>query len=350
MTSTPLPTDTPPSVTHAMIAAALAALRHMLLAGHVEIRDLWNDFGSGPGAITGRVVAVSVSGHPAARDALLAGMTEREPAYEWEGSHDRYRDWRGYLLMMPVLVSERIERVMPDAAAELPESVDRAMCFGVPEGHSSTCPRPAPHGPHPHDEPAPVPVPDGSELVDRAIALVVDAAQADPDCTCWATSPNGCPVHYVQDADPRPLLELVLDERFGPARGPVAPIEVIGGPGESVEQLAGRFDTSGLIVVPGNQPADGGTVEEAWSRYAKARAFHEFGARRFPTIEDARDAVKYWAGYDMLFPADREAVAAALVDPGLIPMPAVQVGTDRRRFPGLLPRRRNRKDDAEVAV
>lgn len=352
MTSTPMPTDTPQSVTHAMIIAALAALRHMMISGHVEIRDLWHDFGSGPGGITGRAVAVSTTGNPAARDALLCGMTDVEPPYEWQGSHNRYRDWRGYLLLMPVLVSERIDRVMPDTAAELPEQVDRPMCFGVPEGYRSTCLRPAPHGPHPFDEPEPVPVPEGSALVDRAIAAVVDAAQADPECTCWATSPNGCPEHYIRDADPRPLLELVLDERFGAARGPVAPIEIVGEPGQSVEQLAERFATvQGLIVVPGREPADDGSIESAWSRYARARAFHHFGTRRFPTIAAAQDAVKYWGGFDMLTPDDREIVAVHLVDPAHIDEPRVQTGTSRRRFAILAPMRRRRPGDAsEVAV
>lgn len=354
-----------------MIAAALAALRHLLIGGHVEIRDLWHDFGTGPGGVSGRVVAVNVSNNPAAMTALLDGMTDIEGPNEWKGSHHSYRDYRGFLLMMPVLVTELIDRVVPDTAAELPEQdVTRPLCFGVPEGYPTNCPRPAPHGPHPVDEPYAPPLPDGHAMMDRAIALVREhAPEVDPD-----------PRHpgYIADADPRPLLELVLDERFGPARGPVAPIEIVGEPGQSVEQLMQRFGTvNGLVVVPGNEPVDDdGSVEAAWSRYARARAAHYFGDRRFPTMADARDALRYWPGFDMMTPDDRELVAASLVDPsmpdpsrlladgpcvtdgsecpnhfGIVHPPSMEIGTDRRRFLVLPSKRRRRRGDAsEVAV
>jgi hypothetical protein len=281
----------------------------MLILERIAIRDLWTDTGSGPGVTTaGRVVEVTVTGQPAARDALIAGMTEIEGPTEWQGNHYAYRDWRGYVLTMPVLVTERVNLAMPDAIGELVEQVDQPMCYGVPEGYRSNCRRPAPHGPHPIESP-------------------------------------GAPA-----ADIRPVLELVLDERFGKARGPVAPIEVIGQPDQSVEELTARFaNVAGVVIVPG-EPVDDGSVDAAWSRYARRRAQHYFGAKRFSTIGDARDAVRYWPGWDVLTPDDREAVAASLVEPARLPMPAVEHGTDRRRFLLLPSKRRRRASDAnEVA-
>lgn len=321
MTSTP--TDTRTSVTHAMLIAALTALRHMMISGHVEIRDLWNDFGSGPGAVAGRAVAVDTAGHPAAREALLAGMTEVVGPYEWKGSHNSYRDWRGYLMLMPILVTERIDRPDPAPAAAF-------ACADHPDFVPDSLFHLRQHIEEEHAE---------------------EIAEADTWGPALADSLAGIAPPYIADADPRPLLDLVLDERFGPARGPVAPIEIIGEPGQSVENLAARFgNIQGLVVIPGD-PVDDGSVEAAYSRYARARALHWFGDKHYPTIIDAREAVKYWAGCDMLTDRDRELVATALVDPTLIPEPPrIETGTDRRRFlllPGL--RRRRAADASEVA-
>lgn len=312
MTSTT--TDVPQSVTHGAIAAALAALRDLLLGGRVIIADRWADTGSGPGVRTGRVLAIEVA-EPAQLDAILHGLTQLEGPVFWQGHHHAYRDWTGQLLTMPVVVTQRDDRTLPDATGELVEQVERPVCYGAPDGFEADCRRPGPHALHPLDEPPAAEPPAAEPPADVP-------EPADPDaCSCWATSPNGCPVHYIRDADPAPLRELVFQERYGQAPP----------------------------VVRGQDRAAHEVLEASYSRYAIARAVCEFGRRRFPTIEDARDAVRYWAGYDMLTAADREAVAEQLVDPRLIPAP-VQAGTDRRKFV-LLPqlRRRRPADASEVA-
>jgi hypothetical protein len=133
---------------------------------------------------------------------------------------------------------------------------------------------------------------------------------------------------YITGADVRPLLELALDERFGPARGPVAPIEVVGQPGQSPDELVERFaGVQGIVIVPGQSQDD--SLEAVWSRYARARALHAFGSKRYPTLEDARKAITYWPGFDMLLPGDLEILAGALLSPPRTPEPAPVRGIRR---------------------
>lgn len=337
-------TSSPTSVTHGMIAAALAALRALLIAGHVTLRDLWTDTGSGPGGVAGRVVEVSIMNDPAALDALLSGMTQIEGPTEWTGTHYTYADYRGLLLTMPLLVTVRDDRTVPPPAPEV------SLCYGLStlNGHVfgtlGACPECNPanltaeeslggSGYSCADHPDFVP---GSlaamrHHVETLHVEPVDQLHADPE----PDDPGFLVRPYITGADVRPLLDLALDERFGPARGPVAPIEVVGQPGQSVDELVERFaGVQGIVIVPGREPSDDGSVEAAWSRYARARAMHDFAGRFYPTLADAKAAVGYWPGFDMLLPGDLEIVAGALVSPPRTPEPPPARVNSIRRFLG----------------
>lgn len=347
-------TSSPTSVTHGMIAAALAALRALLIAGHVTLRDLWTDTGSGPGGVAGRVVEVSIMNDPAALDALLSGMTQIEGPTEWTGTHYTYADYRGLLLTMPLLVTVRDDRTVPPPAPEL------SLCYGLSTLHGhvlgtlGACPECNPANltaeeslagsgyscaDHPdfvpgslaamrdhvetlHVEPVDQPQPYGSPGNPGLILCHEHNAYCTVDAHAPADDPGFLVRPYITGTDVRPLLDLALDERFGPARGPVAPIEVVGQPGQSVDQLVERFaGVQGIVIVPGREPSDDGSVEAAWSRYARARAMHDFAGRFYPTLADAKAAVGYWPGFDMLLPGDLEIVAGALVSPPRTPEP-----------------------------
>lgn len=323
----------PTSLNHGMIAAALAALRDLLLGGYVKLADGWQDLSEGRSFA--RVVEVQCFGHPAARDAILDAMTDIEGPSEWSGNHYAYRDWRGTLMTMPILLTERIEtsRVpAPQSPADPPVEVPPVAFPPPPAGADRTAYACADH---------PDFVPDSlhhlREHIEQLHPEELAGAEGKSVCAlcgdildddnCDDSDTHECdpgPVarRYV-DADPRPLLDLVLDERFGPARGPVAPIEIVGEPGQSVDQLVERYsNVTGVVVVPGTPVSDDGSVEAAWSRYARARALHYFGDKRYPTLADAYEALKYWPGQDMLNETDRDLVAGALVDPPRVPEPA----------------------------
>lgn len=273
----------PTTVNHGMIAAALAALRDLLLGGYVRIADGWQDLGSGPGRSYGRTVEVQVFGHPAARDALLSGMTDLTGPDEWSGNNFTYRDWHGRLLTMPMLITERIETAIPHLE-----------------------PEPVAYPPIPADAPIvsyacadhPDFVPDSlhhlrEHIEDWHPEELAGAHDVDLEPDPPADRP------YVRDTDPSPLLDLLLDERYGPDR-----TEVLVIPGAAVEH-----DSEQAIAT-------------AWSKYARARAHHYFGDKRYPTIEDAREALRYWPGVDMLNDTDRDLVVGQLVDPPRVPEPA----------------------------
>lgn len=307
----------PTSLNHGMIAAALAALRDLLLGGYVKLADGWQDLSEGRSFA--RVVEVQCYGHPAARDAILGAMTDVEGPSEWSGNHYAYRDWRGVLMTMPILLTERIDRVIEQTPP--PAEVPPVEFPPPPAGADRTAYACADH---------PDFVPDSlnhlREHLEQLAHPSVEGPVEDP-----VDDPGPIARRYI-DADPRPLLDLVMDEHFGRARGPVAPIAMVGEPGQTVDQLVDRFSAvTGVPVVPGSDRQR--SIDEAWSNYARARALHYFGDKRYPTLADAREAVKYWPGYDMLFESDRDIVAGALVDPPRVPEPDP---APRRRRPAFI--------------
>jgi hypothetical protein len=362
MTSNAPAATHPGKIDYGKVAAALAALRALLIAGHVIIRDLWHDAGSGPGADYGRVVEITIENQPAELDAILTGMTGRSEPNHWYGNHFHFNEWRGHLMTMPVLVIERIRLERPEPVGPA-GSAHGAPDLRTDDDQAPTVFPPLPAGGRAACADHPDFVPDTLHaLKDHIEALHLDDPAAavespvdDPEaapmdaCSCWATSRNGCPVHYIRDdelpdptlvrpyisqVDPRPLLELALDERFGPARGPVAPIEVITGPEVPADQLVDQFARAqGVVVVPGRDlsPERQRRVESAFSEYARARAMHYFGSHRFPTMVAARKAVAYWPGAVMLDPENFDIVAGALLDPPRTPEPAPAAEPERSR-------------------
>lgn len=327
-------TTTETRITNDRIAAALAAFRSLLIAGHVTIRDLWQDMGSGPGASMGRVVEVTIFGRPAARDMLLDGLTEVEGPSEIVGNYFVYREWRGRLLTMPLIVLERMGPASNPGepeSAEVSATGDRAPAPEWPRDRDGVVYDP--------DKPCDVhadqhlgkPCPDHEQRMARVrrhparmAAHVVGWSKGTNRGRDAARSMTWEPAPLPADADPKPLLDLLLDERFGADRGPAAPIEVIG---DDAEQLAAA--TGRIVVVPGpDAPPD---VEATFARYARARALHYFGPKRFQTVDDAREAISYWPGRDMLRDEDVETVAGSLVDPPRVPEPApIEAGRGRR--------------------
>lgn len=317
-----------------LISQALQVLAYLYAHNRVTITNLWSDSGSGAG-ITARdrmIVRADVTGLPAERGALLAGLAPITEPTEWSGTYTTHREWAGNLLTMRVVVSYRLD-VPPESAAD--SVVEPPKCVGAPTGFEAACGAAGPHGEHPMTSPAvpdePLPEIGGAEpgpgkspahLAAHAVrwhrgasaghAAAADAAPAE------AFEPAGN-VSTVPEppVDHRPLLGLVVDERFGDLKQHI--IEVHGELGQTTEDLKAKYaGIPGVVVVPGNDKARDPKVIEAFRQYAIARALHDLAphADRFwPSLAEALTAVNAWPGRDML--EDDWALDAArqLVDP-----------------------------------
>lgn len=181
------------SPTTEVVASALYLLQSWLTAGLVELGSRWLDTGSGPG-YEQSFVHVSVAGDQEGLATFLDGLTDRTGPEEWAGNHAVYRDWRGTLLTMPVLVTERLQwRITADAGPAYPG------------------PRITP------------------EEVEAALAKFADRPPVEPE-----PEPAG-------DPDRSPLLDLLVEERFGPVEPESR---------EDLEERYGTFQVGRAAVVP----------------------------------------------------------------------------------------------------
>jgi hypothetical protein len=327
----------------ALIAQALTTLAHLYAHGKITITNVWADTGSGPGVTFHEqlVVRADVTGRPIARDALLAGLAPITEPNRWHGSHGDYREWQGNLLTMRVIVTDRLNDIpdprdgMHGAEFEATDAVtnDRPTCLGARADAVGACGENGPHGEHPIGTRAPMdtPLPSPDERpappADRGPAhRAAHAASWTRGTRAGKTAakyqePAAAAVAVAEpepEVDLRPLLALVVDERFGDLESHF--IEVLGEPGQSTEDLAEKYrDVPGVVVVPGRDRAPDDQIRESWKRYAIARAIHYFESvrhgERFPTLADALTAVNLWPGRDMLEHDWALEAAQQLVDP-----------------------------------
>lgn len=314
-----------------LVVQALHVLAHLFSIGRVTLTNVWSDTGSGPGATQERmIVRADVTGLTAERGTLLAGLAPMTEPSDWTGQHGAYREWSGDLLTMRVVVSMRLDPEEPPAAEPASAPIADPVCLGAPAHSDAACGWPGPHGEHPigtrapMDEPLPSPDPEPAPPAGRSPAH--RAARA----ASWTrgTRAGRMAVRYAEPAGPvtvaepeidhRPLLALVVDERYGDLKSHF--IEVHGEPGTTTEDLAERYrDVPGVVIVPGRDRDDDDQLHETWRRYAVARAVHYFETERhgerFPTLADALTAVNLWPGRDMLEHDWAVEAAQYLVDP-----------------------------------
>lgn len=316
----------------ALIAQALTTLAHLYAHSKITITNLWTDTGTGPGVTSHEqlVVRADVTGRPIARDALLAGLAPITEPDTWTGAHGEYREWRGSLLTMRVIVTERVD--VEPAAEPAQQADERPTCLGSRADAVGACGENGPHGEHPIGTRAPMdtPLPALEERPPMPAPTDRTPAHRAARAASWTRGtragrtaaryqePAGVAVVAEPEVDLRPLLGLVVDERFGDLKSHI--IEVQGEPGQSTEDLAAKYrDVPGVVVVPGRDRAPDDEIRESWKRYAIARAVHYFETtrhgERFPTLADALTAVNLWPGRDMLEHDWALEAAEHLVDP-----------------------------------
>jgi hypothetical protein len=317
----------------ALIAQALTTLAHLYAHSRITISNLWTDTGTGPGVTSHEqlVVRADVTGRAIARDALLAGLAPITEPNRWRGAHGDYCEWQGNLLTMRVIVTERVD--VEPAAEPARKAIERPTCLGARADAVGACGENGPHGEHPIGTRAPMdtPLPSPDERpappADRGPAhRAAHAASWTRGARAGKTAakyqePAAAAVAVAEpepEVDLRPLLALVVDERFGDLKSHF--IEVHGEPGQSTEDLAEKYrDVPGVVVVPGRDRAPDDQIRESWKRYAIARAIHYFETvrhgERFPTLADALTAVNLWPGRDMLEHDWTLEAAQQLVDP-----------------------------------
>lgn len=105
------------------------------------------------------VVQIDMTNRPEDRDELVAALGGPAP-FDWQGQSTgrRYREWRGVLLTMPVLVWENLTPAPPasDPASDVvPSPSPVPSCSGAPADSEAACGEPGPHGPHPLGDAAP---------------------------------------------------------------------------------------------------------------------------------------------------------------------------------------------------
>lgn len=216
--------DTTGTPTGQQVAAALRILADRAAADTIKPADPHDRIG-------GRLY---VSFHAHQQDdqqAMLAAMTDIAPRAQLTNGSRSYGPlyaWRGRLAGWPISVSGYEPEQPEPAAAEQPAD-----------------PTPAEAGP--------------------------------TDCTCWATSPNGCPVHRRPDADD----DEHQDDDAGPlvtsadriAAAWLAAVPVDTSPAvAAAEQPAGQVDTW-PAVVPAQRPPAGLLPSPSWARVGAETAF-----------------------------------------------------------------------------
>lgn len=236
-------------------------------------------------------VVVDCTGCPEHRDEILTALGDPEPI-DWAGQDGRrFRDWRGELLTMPVLLTELLPPGGDPSAEPEPPAIDPAgvagpaidddptreivprpspvpQCLGAPSGFEGGCGEPGPHGPH---------------------EIGVD------------------PPAVTADTDAGLLLEAALGRLAVEPRPIVVPFE------EGVPPLAG------LERADSRSWADP-TTAQSWRNYAEALASHDLIGQTFANPMAALQAVDAWPGRHMLTETGAERVAAELVAaPHLIP-------------------------------
>jgi hypothetical protein len=366
------PTDNRQPIALAVLSRALEIISALMLGRKVDVVNVFDSstIGSEP------LVHVDVTGRPDWRDELLAGIDAGEPE-EWRGEHGAWRDWRGTILTMRVLVTEQL-----DAAGSAIPAVDFALqptvgiCLGAPAGYEADCGHVGPHGEHPITEPpAPIVIePEPAEPpaccegigpyhTTTCPAMVpppaTDVEHPDDCTTCpsdlqigtakigpayraatattWQrgtragrtaaaetaimVKPDLTPEPERSDAELLGLLVTPTSPWAGPGHPPA--IDLPREPGLSTTDLQAKYaGVPGVVVVPGARPGiDSPGVREAWAKYARARAILHFGGRDgdrpFATMGEAVTALNCWHGRDMLETDDVIAAAEQLVDPAL---------------------------------
>lgn len=285
------PTDRPPAID--VVAKALWVLSHLVLLRRIDVTEIWH---SQP-AMSETVVHTDITGYPMYRDALLDAIGAGPPEV-WSGVHGRWRDWRGNLLTMRLLITEQLA----DEDGAIPALVDEqpvAEGWFEPGNSGPGVGRPGVKFGLTPDEPDESPGDEGVKT----------------DVTPDAALPRPAPNSHAE------LLALVDEtEEHPPADGP----------GEDTRDLMERYaGVASVVVVPG--PSSDEAVHAAWSDYARARALCDLDGRTFPSKAEALTAVNAWPGRDMLEPDDADAVAAQLVDASLAAQPpeAVKVPAQR---------------------
>lgn len=270
-TSTPRPTP-------AMLARALRLISSMLITARAELVQVWHSEYGGPLRVGQTVVRLNVTDFPDERDTILKAMDHSGP-HLWVGASGmHYREWRGVLLTMDVVVSERTFGERPVTRVEVEQAPPARDPAGVaaPTEHRIEPGNSGPGGPLPRPP-------------------------ADRD-------------------------DMMMTILTGTGPWPPAAIDVPREPGQSTAALQAKYaGIPGVTVVPGNPQPEAGTAAEAaaaWRRFAMAKAVHELSPRGpFPDLTEALTAVNCWHGRDMLEPVDALDVAGQLVEPGAPPVP-----------------------------
>lgn len=271
-----------------VLARALWTLSNLLLSGRVELANVWHESRK----IFEAVVRIDVTGYPAEREELLGALPDAEPE-EWQSGTRAYRDWRGVLLSMNVVVSETLAEAGAPSQS-IPAASDPAATMvwvGGDDEEAVVLPvGPGLSGP-------------GGKFPQQALDMPCEVTSDG-----WICPPDADPEHVHQTALPEP------SSRWETVARTLAP-------GKSTRELSARYaDVPGVVVVPGlNNDEDG--LYAAWSRYARAKCLHDFAGRRFATVDAAVTAINLWPGRDMLETTDVLYCAARVCDPDEPPAP-----------------------------
>jgi hypothetical protein len=242
-------------------------------------------------------VRVNVTGCPFDRDVLISALGDPNP-FDWETSvGDWFRDWRGVLLTMPVVVYEQLPP--PSAVVEAePPARDPAGDIGIVEGNTADEQRDNAAARYDADEaefvPSPSPVP------------TCLGARGGFEADCGEPGPHGA--HPLGDEPP---FEVVIATIDGPT--------VVVRPSAPMDE--GWAEGAGLEPADAQHWADPKTAE-AWRRYAVARARVAFNGQRFTTPTAAVAALDAWKGRTMLTDGDVAQLAGELLEIPPAPNPS----------------------------
>lgn len=144
-----------------VLATALEKISRLMLAERVVIGPEYDSVLS----TTVDAVRIDVTGRPFDRAPIVTALGDPAP-FEWQADDGWFRDWRGVLLTMPVVVYEGFPGVLNDEppardtagdAEIVPAPSPVPTCHGARGGFEGDCGEPGPHGKHPlGDEPPPL--------------------------------------------------------------------------------------------------------------------------------------------------------------------------------------------------